>query len=181
MFEPRTESEIREGHRRRRAWFLNPPSAVRDDGIDLLQRRPVVPVVPKPVIKPEEPLVAVEPAPVVTIPDEAQLDGPPPSETPLRYPGIRLIQSKVAKRYGKTVVDLLSRRRTMDIVRPRQIMYWIIKTMTLHSYPEIGRRCGGKDPTSVLHGVRKIDDLRAIDPDLQTDIDELMTAIRAEM
>ncbi len=63
----------------------------------------------------------------------------------------------VAKHYSVTRSDLLSSRRTANVVRPRQIAMYLAKTLTLRSLPEIGRRFGGRDHTTVLHAVRKID------------------------
>jgi chromosomal replication initiator protein len=63
----------------------------------------------------------------------------------------------VAKHYGVSRSDLLSSRRTANVVRPRQIAMYLAKTLTLRSLPEIGRRFGGRDHTTVLHAVRKID------------------------
>jgi chromosomal replication initiator protein len=63
----------------------------------------------------------------------------------------------VAKHSSVTRSDLLSSRRTANVVRPRQIAMYLAKTLTLRSLPEIGRRFGGRDHTTVLHAVRKID------------------------
>ena len=65
----------------------------------------------------------------------------------------------VAKHYGVSRADLLSSRRTANVVRPRQIAMYLAKTLTLRSLPEIGRRFGGRDHTTVLHAVRKIEGL----------------------
>jgi hypothetical protein len=54
--------------------------------------------------------------------------------------------------------DLRSHRRTADVVKARQILYFVCKTYTPYSLPDIGRRTGGKDHTSVLHGVRRVQD-----------------------
>lgn len=61
--------------------------------------------------------------------------------------------------YGVSVMDVLSHRRTADVMRPRQIAMYLAKTLTLRSLPEIGRRFGGRDHTTVLHAVRKIEAL----------------------
>ena len=67
----------------------------------------------------------------------------------------RQIQLIVAADYSVTLNDLLSKRRSQVLVKPRQIAMWFCKEMTLMSYPEIGRRFL-RDHTTVLHGVRKI-------------------------
>jgi chromosomal replication initiator protein len=79
----------------------------------------------------------------------------------------------VAKHYGVTRSDLLSSRRTANVVRPRQIAMYLAKTLTLRSLPEIGRRFGGRDHTTVLHAVRKIDGQVANDKVLAEEIEAL--------
>jgi chromosomal replication initiator protein len=69
------------------------------------------------------------------------------------------IQRVVARRYNVSRSDLLSSRRTANVVRPRQVAMYLAKTLTLRSLPEIGRRFGGRDHTTVLHAVRKIEGL----------------------
>ena len=66
------------------------------------------------------------------------------------------IQRMVARQYNVSRADLLSSRRTANVVRPRQVAMYLAKTLTLRSLPEIGRRFGGRDHTTVLHAVRKI-------------------------
>ncbi|MCC6949241.1 MAG: chromosomal replication initiator protein DnaA [Bradyrhizobiaceae bacterium] len=79
----------------------------------------------------------------------------------------------VAKHYGVSRADLLSSRRTANVVRPRQIAMYLAKTLTLRSLPEIGRRFGGRDHTTVLHAVRKIEGLVQGDKGLADEIDAL--------
>ncbi len=67
------------------------------------------------------------------------------------------IQKLVASRYNVSRSDILSERRTAAVVRPRQIAMYLSKVLTLRSLPEIGRRFGGRDHTTVLHAVRKIE------------------------
>jgi chromosomal replication initiator protein len=69
------------------------------------------------------------------------------------------IQRIVARQYNVSRADLLSSRRTANVVRPRQVAMYLAKTLTLRSLPEIGRRFGGRDHTTVLHAVRKIEGL----------------------
>ena len=76
------------------------------------------------------------------------------------------IQRAVARQYNVSRSDLLSSRRTANVVRPRQIAMYLAKTLTLRSLPEIGRRFGGRDHTTVLHAVRKIEGL--VDNDTTT-------------
>ena len=81
------------------------------------------------------------------------------------------IQRIVAKHYNVSRADVLSSRRTQTVVRPRQVAMYLSKQMTLRSLPEIGRRFGGRDHTTVLHAVRKIDDLAKRDQTLSDEIE----------
>lgn len=90
------------------------------------------------------------------------------------------IQKVTARHYNVTRNDLLSNRRTRVIVRPRQIAMYLSKVLTPRSLPEIGRRFGGRDHTTVLHAVRKIEQLLAEDPKLGQEI-ELLKRLIHEM
>ena len=79
----------------------------------------------------------------------------------------------VSKHYNVTRADLLSSRRTANVVRPRQIAMYLAKVLTLRSLPEIGRRFGGRDHTTVLHAVRKIEGLVHGDKALAEEIEVL--------
>lgn len=79
----------------------------------------------------------------------------------------------VSKHYNVSRADLLSQRRTATVVKPRQIAMYLAKVLTLRSLPEIGRRFGGRDHTTVLHAVRKIDGLIATDRALAEEIESL--------
>jgi chromosomal replication initiator protein len=83
------------------------------------------------------------------------------------------IQRLVANHYNVSRADILSSRRTATVVRPRQIAMYLAKSLTLRSLPEIGRRFGGRDHTTVLHAVRKIEGMVAKDTELATEIDHL--------
>ncbi len=83
------------------------------------------------------------------------------------------IQRIVSKHYNVTKADLLSARRTRTIVRPRQIAMYLAKVMTPRSLPEIGRRFGNRDHTTVLHAVRKIEELAKSDSMLAQEIELL--------
>jgi hypothetical protein len=71
-------------------------------------------------------------------------------------PTIRQIQKEVVKHYDIELADMTSERRTWDVSHPRQVAMYLAKTLTKHSLPYIGRRFGGRDHTTVLHGVRKV-------------------------
>ena len=83
------------------------------------------------------------------------------------------IQRVVARQYNVSRSDLLSSRRTANVVRPRQVAMYLAKTLTLRSLPEIGRRFGGRDHTTVLHAVRKIEALVAKDISLSDEVEFL--------
>jgi chromosomal replication initiator protein len=83
------------------------------------------------------------------------------------------IQRVVARHYNVSRADMLSARRTAVVVRPRQVAMYLSKTLTLRSLPEIGRRFGGRDHTTVLHAVRKIEGLLGNDRSLADEVDLL--------
>ncbi len=83
------------------------------------------------------------------------------------------IQRIVARQYNVSRADLLSSRRTANVVRPRQVAMYLAKVLTLRSLPEIGRRFGGRDHTTVLHAVRKIETLAGTDTTLAEEIESL--------
>jgi chromosomal replication initiator protein len=83
------------------------------------------------------------------------------------------IQRVVARQYNVSRADLLSSRRTANVVRPRQVAMYLAKVLTLRSLPEIGRRFGGRDHTTVLHAVRKIETLAGNDSALADEIETL--------
>jgi len=94
----------------------------------------------------------------------------PPDQRKIK---IEDIQRIVARHYNVSRSDLLSSRRTANVVRPRQVAMYLAKTMTLRSLPEIGRRFGGRDHTTVLHAVRKIEHLVGNDATLADEIESL--------
>lgn len=90
---------------------------------------------------------------------------------------IEEIQRVVARHYNVSKQDLLSNRRTRSIVRPRQVAMYLAKMMTLRSLPEIGRRFGGRDHTTVLHAVRKIEEMTGADSKLAQELELLKRLI----
>ena len=93
---------------------------------------------------------------------------------------IDLIQKVVAREYGISVEDILSARRTRAIVLPRQIAMFLSKTLTPRSLPDIGRRFGNRDHTTVIHGVRKIEKMRGDDPAFKPEVERLRSLILEE-
>ncbi|MDG1341034.1 MAG: helix-turn-helix domain-containing protein, partial [Paracoccaceae bacterium] len=63
--------------------------------------------------------------------------------------------------------------------RPRQIAMWLCKQMTSRSLPEIGRRFGGRDHTTVMHGVKRVEELKTIDSQISDDLEMLRRALEA--
>lgn len=86
---------------------------------------------------------------------------------------IEEIQRIVAKHYNVSRADILSLRRTATVVKPRQVAMYLSKALTPRSLPEIGRRFGGRDHTTVLHAVRKIEGLVGRDLTLAEEVDLL--------
>lgn len=83
------------------------------------------------------------------------------------------IMRQVTVYYNLRMAEILSARRARDIARPRQVAMYLSKKMTSRSLPEIGRKFGGRDHTTVMHAVRKIEDLRRTDSTLDDDINRL--------
>ncbi|EJF80258.1 chromosomal replication initiator protein dnaA [Bartonella sp. DB5-6] len=90
---------------------------------------------------------------------------------------IEEIQRTVARHYNVSKQDLLSNRRTRTVVKPRQVAMYLAKMLTPRSLPEIGRRFGGRDHTTVLHAVRKIEDLVCGDQTLAKELELLKRLI----
>jgi chromosomal replication initiator protein len=88
------------------------------------------------------------------------------------------IQRAVAEHYGLKKDDLLSERRTRSVARPRQAAMYLAKQLTTRSYPDIGRRFGGRDHTTVLHAVRRIEALMVEDAGLAQDVEILTRKLR---
>lgn len=87
------------------------------------------------------------------------------------------IQRRVADHYALKINDLISPRRARDVARPRQVAMYLAKMLTPRSLPEIGRRFGGRDHTTVMHAVKRIEALRATDHELDRDINQLRRAL----
>lgn len=90
---------------------------------------------------------------------------------------IENIQKTVADYYKIRVADLLSKRRSRSVARPRQMAMALAKELTNHSLPEIGNAFGGKDHTTVLHACRKIAELRETDNDIDQDYSNLLRTL----
>jgi hypothetical protein len=96
----------------------------------------------------------------------------------IRRNSIELILDAVVEAYPEvSKIDIKSARRTANVVRPRQITMYLAKKLTLKSLPEIGRRLGGRDHTTVLHGVRRIERMLPDNPELAAEISYLETRL----
>lgn len=161
-----------------RARLRNPPNAVADLGIDL-NRKVEPPAVPPQVVVQSMPLwrgamLTYRGFPIFAD-EQASTVG---DGNIIAVPKIRDIQGAVARHYGVSVRDMLSRRRRMGDVRPRQVAMYFAKEMTPRSLPEIGRQFGGKDHTTVLHAVRKIKYLVETEPETRDEIELIELKIR---
>ena len=89
------------------------------------------------------------------------------------------IQRKVSDHYNIRLSDLIGPKRLRNFARPRQIAMYLSKQLTSRSLPEIGRRFGGRDHTTVMHGVRRIEELKQKDSQLAEDLELLRRALEA--
>ncbi len=89
------------------------------------------------------------------------------------------IQKKVASHFNIKVTDMHSARRSVAIARPRQVAMYLAKKLTSKSLPEIGRKFGGKDHTTVMHAVKRIESLAAQDQELAEDVELLMRMLQS--
>ena len=110
--------------------------------------------------------------------DEAQAFLRPHLRTGERRITVDDIQKAVSEYYGMKQADLLSDRRNRAIARPRQVAMWLCKQLTTRSLPDIGRRFGGRDHTTVLHAVRKIEELKGVDAPIAADVEALLRKLR---
>ena len=86
---------------------------------------------------------------------------------------------KVAYHYNLRLSDMLSPRRARSVARPRQVAMFLSKMLTSKSLPEIGRRFGGRDHTTVIHAVRKIEELKAVYNQIAEDVELLRRMLEA--
>ena len=92
---------------------------------------------------------------------------------------IEEIQRKVSEHYSIRLSDMIGPKRLRTIARPRQVAMYLAKQLTPRSLPEIGRRFGGRDHTTIIHGVRKIEELMSIDSQLSDDLQLLKRMLQA--
>jgi len=89
------------------------------------------------------------------------------------------IQRQVSDHYNIRLSDLIGPKRVRTIARPRQVAMYLAKQLTSRSLPEIGRRFGGRDHTTVMHGVKRIDELKAVDNQIAEDLELLRRTLEA--
>lgn len=87
------------------------------------------------------------------------------------------IQRKVAEHYNLKLADLFSERRARAVARPRQVAMYLCKKLTPRSLPEIGRKFGGRDHTTVMHAVKKIEELMQEDGSFKDEVDLVRRAL----
>jgi chromosomal replication initiator protein len=90
-----------------------------------------------------------------------------------RHVTIDEIQKKVAEHFNIKMAEMTSARRARIVARPRQVAMYLAKQLTPRSLPEIGRKFGGRDHTTVMHACRKIEELTAADRTLGEDVELL--------
>ena len=89
------------------------------------------------------------------------------------------IQRTVCQFYRIDRSEMSSKRRARAVVRPRQVAMYLSKVLTPRSYPEIGRKFGGRDHSTVIHAVRLIEDLRQRDADMDGDVRSLLRQLES--
>jgi len=89
------------------------------------------------------------------------------------------IQRKVSDHYNIRLSDMIGPKRLRSYARPRQVAMYLCKHMTSRSLPEIGRRFGGRDHTTVMHGVKRIEELKVSDGQIAEDLELLRRSLEA--
>ncbi|WP_171208643.1 MULTISPECIES: chromosomal replication initiator protein DnaA [unclassified Ruegeria] len=89
------------------------------------------------------------------------------------------IQRKVSEYYNIRISDIVGPKRLRSYARPRQVAMYLCKQLTSRSLPEIGRRFGGRDHTTVMHGVKRIEELKLTDGQIAEDVEMLRRALEA--
>ncbi|MEL6608781.1 MAG: chromosomal replication initiator protein DnaA [Pseudomonadota bacterium] len=89
------------------------------------------------------------------------------------------IQRRVSEHYNIRLSDMIGPKRVRTFARPRQVAMYLSKKLTRRSLPDIGRRFGGRDHTTVMHGVKRIEELMAQDSQIADDLEMLRRALEA--
>jgi chromosomal replication initiation ATPase DnaA len=93
------------------------------------------------------------------------------------WPSVKKIIQACAAHFNVSSLDIISGRRPNSIVIPRQVAMFLARHLTPHSFPEIGRRFGGRDHTTILYGVHKIENMLREDEKLRADVDAITAAL----
>lgn len=159
-----------------------PPNAVPDYGIDLSRKSEPIPYVIAPVAVPPK-IETINSISSRIAALSLELDALIEKHEDMtwevmkqRAPRVEDIQFVVARYYGFTRVELRSPRRDANTVYARHVAMYLAKKLTQRSYPDIGRRFGGKDHTTVMSAIKRIEAQRATDTKLCEEIDYLFTA-----
>ena len=94
-----------------------------------------------------------------------------------RQVSVENIQKTTAEYYNIKMSDILSKRRSRSVARPRQMAMFLAKELTNYSLPEIGESFGGRDHTTVIHACKKINELRAFNLDIEEDYRKLLRVL----
>ncbi|MFV2034204.1 MAG: chromosomal replication initiator protein DnaA [Halocynthiibacter sp.] len=89
------------------------------------------------------------------------------------------IQREVSEHYNIRLAELIGPKRVRNIARPRQIAMYLAKHLTSRSLPEIGRRFGGRDHTTIIHGVKRVEELKSVDDQIAEDLELLRRRLEA--
>jgi chromosomal replication initiator protein len=103
------------------------------------------------------------------------------AEARAQSPGapIALIQAITAIHYGIDPLEMKSQRRARDVSRPRQVAMYFARELTPQSLPEIGRRFGGRDHTTVMHAIKRVESLCLADLKARADVEALRERLTA--
>jgi hypothetical protein len=115
--------------------------------------------------------------PIVDPPKAAAID---PDKSPVHRAVVRHIVRDVAEEFGFTQTEIMGRLKTKDVARARQIVMYLAKRHSGHSYPEIGRRLGGRDHTTIMHGCRTIEREMQCDPEMVGLVEKLEARVSAQ-
>ena len=89
-----------------------------------------------------------------------------------RHITVRLIQETVVDHYDLRLSDMYSDRRSRGVARPRQVAMFLARDLTPKSLPLIGKLFGGRDHTTVMHAIRRVEELCKIDADIHADVED---------
>lgn len=169
-----------------KARLFSPKNAIVDIGIDL--KRKVIPIKAAPIqyagvenVAPEVilPVTTLDVFGPQIITSEDLAFGPVVRAPLVKTIWISEIQAAVCEKYRIPINEVMSHRRTAEVVRARHVAMYLARKLTTRSLPEIGRRFGGKDHTVIIHACRKIERLRNEDQTLDGEIVELIETITA--